>query len=414
MSKKAKITLFCTIILVIGIGFFWKGNEGTNILEEFILNGKYVSLVGENLLVSDGKNFGYYDLDGNKKVDLKYTYSQNLILNDLDSRDDLFVVNDEKFAYGVVSSKGEEIIPKMYEAIKIVSSDCFIVRGSDNLWSVINNNNKNILNEKYDKYEIIDGKGAILIKDNKYIIIDIHGNVISKGLYVYVVDYNEGSVLVGQYGTGVNDLFVYTNNEYKVIQNIEDFVFVKEKVVYFIEKGSTEFKTINIENGKIDKNAYVDFSINDMELIINSQDLVGYKATDGTIIKNKYQVNGSEDFTEYGVAVVSLNNLVGVIDKKGNEVLPCKYQDIKVFSEKVFGVTDNSKYYYLVDEKGEKIADNIVFSDNYIAYKKDNKCGVLNNYGKTVFASEYMDCQIYDNLVIVKDNNDKWIIKRQG
>ena len=65
-------------------------------------------------------------------------------------------------------------------------------------------------NEKYDKYEIIDGKGAILIKDNKYIIIDIHGNVISKGLYVYVVDYNEGSVLVGQYGTGVNDLFVYT------------------------------------------------------------------------------------------------------------------------------------------------------------------------------------------------------------
>ena len=167
MSKKAKITLFCAIILVIGIGFFWKGNEGTNILEEFILNGKYVSLVGENLLVSDGKNFGYYDLDGNKKVDLKYTYSQNLILNDLDSRDDLFVVNDEKFAYGVVSSKGEEIIPKMYESIKIVSSDCFIVRGSDNLWSVINNNNKNILNEKYDKYEIIDGKGAILIKDNK-------------------------------------------------------------------------------------------------------------------------------------------------------------------------------------------------------------------------------------------------------
>ena len=414
MSKKAKITLFCAIILVIGIGFFWKGNEGTNILEEFILNGKYVSLVGENLLVSDGKNFGYYDLDGNKKVDLKYTYSQDLILNDLDSRDDLFVVNDEKFAYGVVSSKGEEIIPKMYEAIKIVSSDCFIVRGSDTLWSVINNNNKNILNEKYDKYEIIDGKGAILIKDNKYIIIDIHGNVISKGLYVYVVDYNEGSVLVGQYGTGVNDLFVYTNNEYKVIQNIEDFVFVKEKVVYFIEKGSTEFKTINIENGKIDKNAYVDFSINDMELIINSQDLVGYKATDGTIIKNKYQVNGSEDFTEYGVAVVSLNNLVGVIDKKGNEVLPCKYQDIKVFSEKVFGVTDNSKHYYLVDEKGEKIADNIVFSDNYIAYKKDNKCGVLNNYGKTVFASEYVDCQIYDNSVIVKDNHDKWIIKRQG
>lgn len=413
MSKKTKIILFSSIVLVIGICFFWRENKGTNLLKEFILNGKYVSLVGENLLVSDGKNFGYYDLDGNKKLDLKYKYSQELLLNDLDSRDDLFVVTDDKFAYGVVSSKGEEIIPKIYEAIKIVSSDCFIVRGSDNLWTVINNNNKSILNEKYEKYEIIDGKGAILIRDNKYIIIDIHGKVISRGLYVYVVDYNKGNVLVGQYGTGVNDLFVYTNNQYKVIQNIEDFVFVKEKVVYFIEKDSTEFKAINIETGKIEKEAYVDFSINDMELIINSQNLVGYKATDGTIIKNKYQVNGSEDFTEYGVAVVSLNNLVGVIDKKGNEILPCKYQDIKIFSEKVFGVTDDLKSYYLVDEKGEKIADNIVFSDSYIAYKKGSKCGVLNNYGKALFASEYIDCQIYDNLVIVKDDDNKWIVKRE-
>lgn len=412
MSKKTQIVIFSVIILIVGIGFFYAVGKDTGVLlKQTVLNSEYVSLVGDNLLVSNGKKFGYYDLDGNKKIDLKYSFEQESYSRSLDSKDDLFVITENNVLYGVINSKGKEIIPKEYIAIRIISSKCFLVQSEDLLWSVIDNNNKVIIDNKYKNFDIIKNKGAILYNDEQYEIIDIEGKKLSNSKYVYVVSYNDGDVLVGQYGTGVNDLYIYTKNKYKAITGVGDMISVKDGEVFYPVDGGT-FDSYNIETGKVGHEANVDFSVNDMFINVNEEGLVGFRSSDETkVIENKYDVDGTFGFNEDGVAVVSLKGKMGVIDTNGKEVIPCKYKHVVAYSDKLFEVSEDLEKYYLVDSSNKKLGERLKATDNYVSYSKGDKCGVLNKYGKTIFTSKYLDCQVYDNLVIVEDKDNNWIIK---
>ena len=172
----------------------------------------------------------------------------------------------------------------------------------------------------------------------------------------------------------------------------------------------------SLVDGKVAKNAEVDFSENGMITTISESGLLGFKSTDGkTVIKEQYQVEGTSNFTKYGLAVVSLNNLKGVIDKTGKEIIPCKYKSIYIFSDKVFAISeDNNQTYYLIDNNDKKIYDSVSYdgvSDFVVAYSGD-KCGIVDRNGKTVTGLDNLNCKVYNDTYLVNEKENSWLIGR--
>ena len=255
---------------------------------------------------------------------------------------------------------------------------------------------------------------------DKWNLIDQNGNLISKGDYAYIADYSsensKSTVLVGQSGNDTNDIFIFKNGALNVIEKVGSSVFVNENYVYYaVSDGS--FSSYSLADGKVAKNAEVDFSENGMITTISENGLLGFKRTDGkTVIKEQYQVEGTSNFTKYGLAVVSLNNLKGVIDKTGKEIIPCKYKSIYIFSDKVFAISeDNNQTYYLIDNNDKKIYDSVSYdgvSDFVVAYSGD-KCGIVDRNGKTVTQLNNSNCHVYYDMYYVKSSDNNWIVGRK-
>lgn len=426
MMKNKKIILIAILVLgvlLVSVGIFLGVGKDrkTNLLNEFTISSKYLVRVRDNLISSDGKKYTYYDLNGKKLLELE---SENEIFDFevfklMNSKDDLFVSTKDGVTYGVIDSSKKEVLPDKYHSVFIVSKNCFIVENENNSYSVVNASGVNLFETNYDRYINYDNAAVALVSGDKWSIIDQNGNLVSKVNYSYVVDYSydkdktKAVVLVGQYGDDTSDIYIFKNESLNIIEKVGSSIFVNDKYIYYaVSDGS--FSSYDIVSGNVKKNVVVDFSLNGMISTISSDGLLGYKSTDGKIvIKEQYQVEGTTDFTKYGLAVVSLNNLKGVIDKTGKQIIPCKYKTIYVFSGNVFVVSDDDQTYYLIDNNDKKIYDTVLYdgvSDFIVAYNND-KCGIVNRDGKNVTELNNLSCNVYGNMYLVKEKNNHWLVR---
>ncbi len=426
MMKNKKIILITILVLgvlLVSVGIFLGVGKDrkTNLLNEFTISSKYLVRVRDNLISSDGKKYTYYDLNGKKLLELE---SENEIFDFevfklMNSKDDLFVSTKDGVTYGVIDSSKKEVLPNKYHSVFIVSKNCFIVENENNSYSVVNASGVNLFETNYDRYINYDNAGVALVSGDKWSIIDQNGNLVSKVNYSYVVDYSydkaktKAVVLVGQYGDDTSDIYIFKNESLNIIEKVGSSIFVKDKYIYYAVSDGT-FSSYDIVSGNVKKKVVVDFSLNGMITTISSDGLLGYKSTDGKIvIKEQYQVEGATDFTKYGLAVVSLNDLKGVIDKTGKQIIPCKYKTIYVFSGNVFVVSDDDQTYYLIDNNDKKIYDTVLYdgvSDFIVAYNND-KCGIVNRDGKNVTELNNLSCNVYGNMYLVKEKNNYWLVR---
>lgn len=426
MMKNKKIILITILVLgvlLVSVGIFLGVGKDrkTNLLNEFTISSKYLVRVRDNLISSDGKKYTYYDLNGKKLLELE---SENEIFDFevfklMNSKDDLFVSTKDGVTYGVIDSSKKEVLPNKYHSVFIVSKNCFIVENENNSYSVVNASGVNLFETNYDRYINYDNAAVALVSGDKWSIIDQNGNLVSKVNYSYVVDYSydkaktKAVVLVGQYGDDTSDIYIFKNESLNIIEKVGSSIFVKDKYIYYAVSDGT-FSSYDIVSGNVKKKVVVDFSLNGMITTVSSGGLLGYKSTDGKIvIKEQYQVEGTTDFTKYGLAVVSLNDLKGVIDKKGKQIIPCKYKTIYVFSGNVFVVSDDDQTYYLIDNNDKKIYDTVLYdgvSDFIVAYNND-KCGIVNRDGKNVTELNNLSCNVYGNMYLVKEKNNHWLVR---
>ncbi len=426
MMKNKKIILIAILVLgvlLVSVGIFLGVGKDrkTNLLNEFTISSKYLVRVRDNLISSDGKKYTYYDLNGKKLLELE---SENEIFDFevfklMNSKDDLFVSTKDGVTYGVIDSSKNEVLPNKYYSVFIVSKNCFIVENENNSYSVVNASGVNLFETNYDRYINYDNAGVALVSGDKWSIIDQNGNLVSKVNYSYVVDYSydkdktKAVVLVGQYGDDTSDIYIFKNESLNIIEKVGSSIFVKDKYIYYAVSDGT-FSSYDIVSGNVKKKVVVDFSLNGMITTVSSGGLLGYKSTDGKIvIKEQYQVEGTTDFTKYGLAVVSLNDLKGVIDKTGKQIIPCKYKTIYVFSGNVFVVSDDDQTYYLIDNNDKKIYDTVLYdgvSDFIVAYNND-KCGIVNRDGKNVTELNNLSCNVYGNMYLVKEKNNHWLVR---
>ena len=428
MIKKNKIVLLIVLVLgvlFVGVGIFlgFGGkSKNNNTLKEFELSGKYLVRIRNNLILGDGKKYTYYDLNGKKVLDLESENEiyDSRVLELMDVKDGLFVSTKDGVTYGVIDSAKTEVLANKYYSVVIASKNCFIVQNEDNSYSIVNAKGEDLLGVNYDYYYNYDGAGVALMLGDKWSLIDQNGNLISKANYSYIADYSfegsESTVLVGQYGNDTNDIFIFKNGALNVIEKVGNSVFANKDYVYYAVSDGT-FSSYSLANGKIEKNAEVDFSENGMITTISDAGLLGFKSTDGkTVIEEKYQVEGTSNFTKYGLAIVSLNNLKGIIDKTGKEIIPCKYKSIYIFSDKVFAISeDNNQTYYLIDNNDKKIYDSVSYdgvSDFVVAYNGD-KCGIVDKNGKNVTELNNVNCQVYYDMYFVKSSDSNWVVGRK-
>lgn len=123
----------------------------------------------------------------------------------------------------------------------------------------------------------------------------------------------------------------------------------------------------------------------------------GYVNTSGEFVINpKYSY--AEEFQQNGLAVVSKDSLLGIIDEQGNYVAEPKYQVITNFSEGLAAAADD-KGYYIIDEKGREITTKpytIIgkFQNGRVAFAITNPdgkwvYGYLDRQGKEIIPAKY-------------------------
>lgn len=142
--------------------------------------------------------------------------------------------------------------------------------------------------------------------------------------------------------------------------------------------------------------------------------LEGYKDANGkwgyrdenfiTVIKPKY--DATWEFEE-GVAKVSLNNLYGLINATGKEVVPLKYTSISSFAEGLVAVEMNKKFGFLNASGKEAIPLQYTnagdFKEGFASVEINNKWGCINKSGKLIIDAKYDRVKGFDKgIAIVK------------
>ena len=94
-----------------------------------------------------------------------------------------------------------------------------------------------------------------------------------------------------------------------------------------------------------------------------------------------------------GLIVVSCNKKKGFMNTSGEIVVPCKYEDVKPFSESLAGVCKGSKWGF-IDKSGKEIVPCkyeavASFSEGLACVRKNGKRGFIDKLGKEVLSCKY-------------------------
>lgn len=130
------------------------------------------------------------------------------------------------------------------------------------------------------------------------------------------------------------------------------------------------------------------------------------------------------DFHE-GLARVYKGDKYGFIDKMGNEVIPCVYEQLMEadpnFHDGLALVHQGEKYFFINKEGKEAFPYNydtgLNFSDGLALVRKDRKCGYIDTKGNEVIAltDKYYGTSFHDGLAAVGNNDGKYgFIDKKG
>ena len=130
------------------------------------------------------------------------------------------------------------------------------------------------------------------------------------------------------------------------------------------------------------------------------------------------------DFHE-GLARVYKGDKYGFIDKMGNEIIPCVYEQLMEadpnFHDGLALVHQGEKYFFINKEGKEAFPYNydtgLNFSDGLALVRKDRKCGYIDTKGNEVIAltDKYYGTSFHDGLAAVGNNDGKYgFIDKKG
>lgn len=252
-----------------------------------------------------------------------------------------------------------------------------------------------------DVYSVGHHNNFVVLKDNQFALYDKNGKLI----------FNFGENR--QYGYYSHDIMYVQNKDkkYGFIDTTGKTVipFVYDKAENFSRQGLTivtqnqKSALMNLSGKYLTPFKYDEiyhWDLNNELIRVKNNDKWGYINTQGeeiTLLKYTRADEFKKDF-----AVVGINNKNGMVDKKGNEIVPLEYDWIRKDNSKagraivtknikLGDVFDDNSLFGIIDNKGNIIVPCIynyiaelpshihpdLYPDNYYYYKKNKMIGIL-------------------------------------
>lgn len=331
---------------------------------------------------------------------------------------------------GLLNENLDELTRFKYDNLTYSKSGVFIFT-RDETMGIMNSDGKEIYTYKVD--EVDDRNISIEISNltegndsDLYAKIKINSSstiintTTGKEVYKYTLD--DINVLD-------NNVFYIKNssgkNKYFIIKN--------DKVVY----ESSDYKRIRVENlnSNIAIGIKEDVSIDYINIIdkkvINNDESIKYTYSDGVILKEQYNFNAkkimytiytpSKEFGTFSdlkpydnkyvngyLKIKTENDKYEFVNKKGNVITKKEYEELSDFNKNGYAIVSNDNLYGVIDSKGKEIIDEkydeiIFLNDNLFKnvkkisknelfiFKENNKYGIINSDGKVVIKANYDD-----------------------
>ena len=287
--------------------------------------------------------------------------------------------------YGVINSKGENIIVPSYQELITIpnkNKDVFLcvydVDYTNNTYKTKALNSKN--EEIYSQYENIEAienydtnnnvsynSNVLKVqKNNKYGLINLEGKEILPCEYdeISAIIGNENSIKVskdGKVGVVDNNGKKVIDIKYKNIEKLSD----DYKNGYIVENDNNLYGTVDCANNRILESKYTEINPvyeNGMYIVKGTK---GYNVVDKTgniITKKEY-----EDITDIknSQIIVAENKKYGLINTSGEQIIPCNYDELKFINNENFIVKQNNKY-GIIDASNKNVLENKYNTINYI------------------------------------------------
>ncbi len=306
-------------------------------------------------------------LEDSKKSHNKQLIKPDLLLTSIEGHakeyirigyfsDSLVLVMNEDYLYGYVNIKGEEVIPCIYNEAESFEKGCARVKKNGKTW-YINTKGKlltidSLIKHRIDGYTFRHLKQ--IAKSDPYDFSD--DNFIPRLFGNYNV-FNEGKAVVSisRKEGYLDTLGFYGHFKYEFARRFTDGMAPVANEDYLWGFINDSFKLV-VE--QVYKNVY---SFNEGLAAVKKDDLWGFIDKSGNCVVN-YKYIKVSDFIN-GFSSVGLDTCIngfvtkrfGVIDKVGNTILPFVFYGLSNFNNEGFGCFSNSLGSGIVNLKGEEI-----------------------------------------------------------
>lgn len=333
--------------------------------------------------MKDGKMlWGYIDALGKEVIPCKFDYVYPFYkgMAKFAERND-----DYTSKYGLIDKTGKIVVPAKYDAIEEINnmdingltfgeffSEGFATVRIGDKYGYVDKSGKEVTSCKYDvALHFSDGRARV-IQNGRYGYIDTAGNEVVPLIYGNAQDFSEG--------------YAWVNPDYSETK-IGDTIYLKPG-----------------KWGTIDKDGN--------EVIPPKYDEAG-GFSDGLAPVN---LEGSWPIgSSVGTSIVMYSGgLWGLVDTKGNEVVPLQYSDMTVFSEGLLAVESDRKWGF-IDSTGRQVIEPKYddywiygFINGMVKVSINQKYGIIDKTGNEVVPIKYDDVGDFSNGFVQVCINDKW------
>lgn len=305
---------------------------------------------------------------------------------------DLLPVKNQTGNYGFVNGSGEVVIPLEYEAVFAFSEGLAAVR-KDEKWGFIDKTGKMVIQPEYSTARsFVQGLAAVSKTDSsgntKYGFIDTAGKVVVELKYDAVHDFQDGMAcvmeLVGQTYEEMYYKYGFVDQTGKLVIPMDYEILETGYMLGFSEGMAqvTKLPEKDLSGGEDFASCYID-------------------KTGKVVVPLQYRFNaegymGTVEGFQNGFAVVCSyddEGLYGVVNEKGEEVIPLEYSELQNFSEGLAAAQKDGKYGF-IDQSNQVVIPMqydrcLSFSEGLAMVEKDGKCGYIDKTGKIIIPLEY-------------------------
>lgn len=329
-----------------------------------------------------GEKYGFIDNAGALLIEPKF----DTLSNPRKSPNLEYISVNKNNKYGVIGFDGRTIVPIMYENPLYFRENGLAKILFKGRYGVINTKGVQVIPPIYKSLSFLDDGRFIFSKNEKYGLLDVTGKVLLNETYNKIDAFEDGT-LIGESSTGWSILDNSGNVKLSLEYNISSIwgnfarIYPKSgerKLGVANSKGSIviplQFKDIAISNdiGKMDQN--------DPAIFFKRKSSSGFMDTKGNVIFEHPNEPGKriEGRYEDGTVAYHIDDLTGLLDRKGEVLLEPSYDYIGLM---MFGYAsfEHKGKWGVIDVSGKQVLPPIydsTFPDTefgYIFVEFDNK-----------------------------------------